>query len=72
MLWTDFWGRLNSTAHTRAYRTCIHNLYTRVFPISITNLKWRDPDSNRGHHDFQWRAPCSPLFLVVQNFLQIL
>jgi hypothetical protein len=32
---------------------------------------WRDPGSNRGHHDFQWRAPCSPLFLVVQNFLQI-
>ncbi len=28
-----------------------------------TKVEWRDPDSNRGHHDFQWCGPCSRLFL---------
>ena len=40
-------------------------LYLQVF------IEWRDPDSNRGHHDFQWRDLCSQMFLVVQNYLQI-
>jgi len=26
----------------------------------------RQADSNRGHHDFQWRDLCSPPFMVVQ------
>src|SRR4028119_160126 len=33
-------------------------------------VEWRDPDSDRGHHDFQWRALCSPSFLVVHNYPQ--
>jgi hypothetical protein len=29
--------------------------------------KWRDPDSNRGHHDFQLGKARSPLFLTAQK-----
>jgi hypothetical protein len=36
-------------------------LYLQVF------IEWRDPDSNRGHHDFQWRAPCLLVFSAVRK-----
>jgi hypothetical protein len=35
--------------------------------LHLRKQKWRDPDSNRGHHDFQWRVPCSRLFLVASK-----
>jgi hypothetical protein len=27
--------------------------FTSVLPAKRRFLEWRDPDSNRGHHDFQ-------------------
>ena len=30
-------------------------------------LEWRDPDSNRGHHDFLLGKTRSPLFLSAQE-----
>ena len=38
-----------------------------LFTLLAGEDQWRDPDSNRGHHDFQWRDPCLQLFLAVQK-----
>jgi hypothetical protein len=36
-------------------------------PLLQDFKKWRDPDSNRGHHDFQLGKARSPLFLTAQK-----
>jgi len=38
-----------------------------LFPYLQDFLKWRDPDSNRGHHDFQLGKARSLLFLTAQK-----
>jgi hypothetical protein len=41
---------------------------TTMFYLQINVLsEWRDPDSNRGHHDFQLGKARSPLFLTAQK-----
>ena len=37
------------------------------FTCKFAVFKWRDPDSNRGHYDFQSCCTCFPVFLEVSK-----
>src|SRR5215212_3954819 len=60
-----FWAKpLKSTVATmprRRYRACIFS------PILQYFLKWQDPDSNRGHHDFQFGCLSSAAYRCVRT-----